>query len=378
MRFEFQMTPGTECPAEMNFLIDGRALCMAENATHNLHNLLTLRGAQVRDARMWSRDLAEAVELFVDHADVAFASHHWPMWGAEAIGRFLAQQRDLYGYLHDQTLRLMNQGQIGSEIAETMEVSPELDAAWHTHGYYGSISHGVKAIYQRYLGWYDGNPAHLWQHPPEAAATRYVDVIGGVAATGRQGQGLRASRRPALRSRARQPRRVRPTRRRRSPPDAGRRPRAARIRRRERAPGATASSWAPMGCARSPVPTPLSSAGLAAAPTAGIVVVRPESGLFYGNADNVHNAIRDQLDDRTRAVVIDAETMPAIDVTAVGMIVDLRDELGHRSIGLYIARDVGQVRDLLETAGAATLVEHLYPSVEHAVSAAGDDPPPRD
>jgi alkyl sulfatase BDS1-like metallo-beta-lactamase superfamily hydrolase len=180
VRIVFQLTPGTESPAEMNFFFPAqRALCMAENATHNLHNLLTLRGAQVRDPRIWSRYLNEAIELFLDHTDVAFASHHWPIWGREEISRFLAEQRDLYGYLHDQTLRLLNQGLTGAEIAEVMDVPPALDAVWHTHGYYGSVSHNVKAIYQRYLGWYDGNPAHLWQHPPEAAAQRYARLAGG-------------------------------------------------------------------------------------------------------------------------------------------------------------------------------------------------------
>ena len=184
VRIVFQSTPGTECPAEMNFYFpDHRALCLAENATHNLHNLLTLRGAQVRDPRIWSRYLAEAMELFANQSDVAFASHHWPTWGAHNIVTYLAGQRDLYAYLHDQTLRLMNQGYVGAEIAEMLEMPPGLDAAWHTHGYYGSVNHNVKAIYQRYLGWYDGNPAHLWLHPPVAAAERYVQVIGGVDAT---------------------------------------------------------------------------------------------------------------------------------------------------------------------------------------------------
>ncbi len=156
---------------------------MAENATHNLHNLLTLRGAQVRDARIWSRYLNEAIAMFGRQSDVAFSSHHWPTWGTAGIVSYLAQQRDLYAYLHDQTLRLANQGYTGSEIAEVLEMPPELDRAWHTHGYYGSVSHDVKAIYQRYLGWYDGNPAHLWQHPPEAAGARYVQAIGGLDAT---------------------------------------------------------------------------------------------------------------------------------------------------------------------------------------------------
>jgi alkyl sulfatase BDS1-like metallo-beta-lactamase superfamily hydrolase len=184
VRIVFQLTPGTEAPAEMNFHFpDRRALCLAENVTHNLHNLLTLRGAEVRDARVWSRYIAEAIELFADSTDLAFASHHWPTWGTDNVVHLMTQQRDLYAYLHDQTLRLLNQGYVGSEIAEMMEVPPALDAAWHTHGYYGSVSHNVKAVYQRYLGWYDGNPAHLWQHPPEAAATRYVQAIGGIDAT---------------------------------------------------------------------------------------------------------------------------------------------------------------------------------------------------
>ena len=184
VRIVFQMTPGTEAPAEMNFAFpDHRALCMAENSTHNLHNLLTLRGAQVRDPRIWSRYINEAIELFARDCDVVFASHHWPTWGTGEIIDYLTEQRDLYAYLHDQTLRLMNQGYTGSEIAELIEMPPGLDRVWHTHGYYGSVSHNVKAIYQRYMGWYDGNPAHLWLHPPEAAATRYVQAIGGVEAT---------------------------------------------------------------------------------------------------------------------------------------------------------------------------------------------------
>lgn len=181
VRVVFQSTPGTEAPAEMNFLFpDLRALCMAENATHNLHNILTLRGALVRNARAWSRYLNEAINLFAAGADVAFASHHWPTWGRDAIVTFLSQQRDIYAYLHDQTLRLMNRGYTGAEIAEMIEVPPVLESAWHTHGYYGSVSHNVKAIYQRYMGWFDGNPAHLWEHPPTEAAKRYVECMGGV------------------------------------------------------------------------------------------------------------------------------------------------------------------------------------------------------
>jgi alkyl sulfatase BDS1-like metallo-beta-lactamase superfamily hydrolase len=180
VRVVFQVTPGTEAPAEMNFFFPGRrALCMAENATHTLHNLLTLRGAEVRDARAWSRYLAEAIQLYGDKAEVVFASHHWPTWGRDRIVGFLSQQRDLYGYLHDQTLRLANKGFTGIEIAELMQLPPALDDAWHARGYYGSVSHNVKAIYQRYLGWFDGNPAHLWAYPPEQEAVRYVEYMGG-------------------------------------------------------------------------------------------------------------------------------------------------------------------------------------------------------
>ncbi len=181
VEIEFQMAPGTEAPAEMHFFFPQfGALCMAENATHNLHNLLTLRGALVRDPHAWSGYLTEAIDTFAHRADVVFASHHWPTWGRERILQFLSLQRDLYAYLHDQTLRLLNQGYTGAEIAETLQLPPALKDTWHTHGYYGSVSHNVKAIYQRYMGWFDGNPARLWAHPPEGLATRYVAAIGGI------------------------------------------------------------------------------------------------------------------------------------------------------------------------------------------------------
>ncbi|MFC7306480.1 alkyl/aryl-sulfatase [Streptomyces monticola] len=185
VRIEFQMTPGTEAAAEMNFLFpELRAVCMAENATHTMHNIITLRGAQVRDARQWARYLGESIELFGDDkADVAFASHHWPTWGSENITGLLGAQRDLYAYMHDQTLRLINQGLTGREIAEELELPPALADVWANKGYYGSLSHNVKGIYQRYMGWFDGNPAHLWEHPPVAEAKRYVSAMGGLRAT---------------------------------------------------------------------------------------------------------------------------------------------------------------------------------------------------
>ena len=181
VQIEFQMAPGTEAPAEMHFYFPTfRALCMAENATHNLHNLLTLRGALVRDPHAWSGYLTEAIDTFADRTDVVFASHHWPTWGRERIVDYLSLQRDLYAYLHDQTLRQLNQGYTGIEIAESFAMPPALERAWHTHGYYGSVNHNVKAVYQRYMGWFDGNPGRLWPHPPEQAGPRYVAAMGGI------------------------------------------------------------------------------------------------------------------------------------------------------------------------------------------------------
>lgn len=177
---EFQMTPGTEAPSEMNFYFPGRrALCMAENATHTMHNLLTLRGALVRDPHVWSKYLTEAINRYAGRSDVVFASHHWPTWDTERLTEYLSIQRDLYGYLHDQTLRALNKGTTGIEIAENIELPPALANSWSTHGYYGSVSHNVKAIYQRYMGWFDGNPANLWQHPPVESALRHLDFMGG-------------------------------------------------------------------------------------------------------------------------------------------------------------------------------------------------------
>ncbi|MCH9709310.1 MAG: MBL fold metallo-hydrolase [Actinomycetia bacterium] len=181
VEIEFQMAPGTEAPAEMHFYFPRyRALCMAENATHNLHNLLTLRGALVRDPHGWAGYLTEAIDTFTDRADVVFASHHWPTWGKDRMVEFLSLQRDLYAYLHDQTLRQLNQGYTGIEIAETFQMPPALERAWHPRGYYGSVSHNVKAVYQRYMGWFDGNPGRLWAHPPEAIGPRYVAAMGGM------------------------------------------------------------------------------------------------------------------------------------------------------------------------------------------------------
>jgi alkyl sulfatase BDS1-like metallo-beta-lactamase superfamily hydrolase len=183
VRMRFQMTPGTEAPAEMNVHFpEMRALCIADNAARSMHNVLTPRGALVRDPRIWAHYLDQAIDLFGAETDVLFAGHHWPCWGREQIVEYLEKQRDLYAYLHDQTLRLLNQGLTGPEIAETIELPPSLAEEWHCREYYGSVSHNTKAIYQRYMGWFDGNPAHLWEHPPVEQARRYVELAGGAGA----------------------------------------------------------------------------------------------------------------------------------------------------------------------------------------------------
>ncbi len=183
VRMAFQLTPGTEAPAEMNIHFpDARVLCIADNAARAMHNILTPRGALVRDPRIWAHYLDQAIELYGTESDVLFSGHHWPCWGRERIVDFLEKQRDLYSYLHDQTLRLLNQGLTGPEIAEAIELPPSLADEWHCREYYGSVSHNVKAIYQRYMGWFDGNPAHLWEHPPVEQARRYVEFMGGTEA----------------------------------------------------------------------------------------------------------------------------------------------------------------------------------------------------
>jgi alkyl sulfatase BDS1-like metallo-beta-lactamase superfamily hydrolase len=179
----FQMTPDTEAPAEMNFYFpQHRALCIAENCTCHMHNVYTPRGAQIRDARGWSHYIDEALRLFGDDVEALFASHHWPRWGNAAIGDFLIKQRDLYKFIHDQTLRLANHGLTPVEIAETLRLPPGLAAEWYTRGFYGTLNHNAKAVYQRYLGAFDGNPANLHPLPPVDAGRRYVDAMGGATA----------------------------------------------------------------------------------------------------------------------------------------------------------------------------------------------------
>lgn len=177
---EFQMTPGTEAPTEMNtFFPQFKAMWMAENTTNTMHNLLTLRGAQVRDARIWAKFLDDTIRTYGPNTDVKFQSHHWPMWGRDKIIDYWKKQRDMYKYMHDQSVRLMNQGLVGSEIAEEIQFPPELGNFWPDRGYYGTLKHNSRAVYQRYMGWYDGNPSDLDDLPPADAAKKYVEYMGG-------------------------------------------------------------------------------------------------------------------------------------------------------------------------------------------------------
>ncbi len=183
VEFEFQMAPNSEAPAEMHFYIPRyRLLNLAENCTHNFHNLLPFRGADVRDALAWSRYLNEALQLWGGKAEAMCGQHHWPVWGTERVDTMIRQQRDLYKFAHDQTLRLLNHGLTATEIAETIRLPKSLDGAWHARGYYGHIRHNVKAIHQKYLGWYDANPANLDPLPPVEAGKKFVEYMGGADA----------------------------------------------------------------------------------------------------------------------------------------------------------------------------------------------------
>ncbi len=183
VEFEFQMAPNSEAPAEMHFYVPRyRLLNLAENCTHNFHNLLPFRGADVRDALAWSKYLNEALHMWGGKAVAMCGQHHWPVWGEQRIDTMIRQQRDLYKFAHDQTIRLMNHGLTATEIAETIRLPKSLDGAWHTRGYYGHIRHNVKAIYQKYLGWYDANPVHLDPLPPVESGRKYVEYMGGAEA----------------------------------------------------------------------------------------------------------------------------------------------------------------------------------------------------
>jgi linear primary-alkylsulfatase len=183
VRFVFQMAPETEAPAEMTFLLpERRALCMAELCTASMHNVYTLRGARVRDALSWSKYIDEAIALFGPAADVVFAQHTWPRWENAAVLDFLRVQRDVYRYIHDQAMRFANAGETILEVGEAVELPESLASHFHARGYYGTVNHNAKAVYQHYLGWFDGNPAHLHPLPPAEAGRRYVEFMGGAAA----------------------------------------------------------------------------------------------------------------------------------------------------------------------------------------------------
>jgi alkyl sulfatase BDS1-like metallo-beta-lactamase superfamily hydrolase len=180
VEMEFQMAPETEAPAEMLiYFPQFKALCVAEDLTHTLHNLYTLRGAQVRNAAKWWKTINETIQRYGDKVDVIFAQHHWPRWGQQNIVSYMQKQRDQFKYIHDQALNLMNQGYTMNEVANTLKVPESLSQEWYNRGYYGSVNHNAKAVYQRYLGWYSSNPADLNPLPPVAAGKKYVEAMGG-------------------------------------------------------------------------------------------------------------------------------------------------------------------------------------------------------
>jgi len=189
VRIEFQVTPETEAPAEMNFFFpDLGVLCLAENANASMHNILTPRGALVRDAKAWADYLTEALRLYGDRTEIMVTSHAWPRFGGERVRDFVASHRDAYKYLHDQTVRLMNAGYTDREIAERVRLPEPLASRWFNRGYYGTMMHNSRAVYQRYMGWYDANPVNLNPLPPEEEAARFVRAMGGEANVRAEGQ----------------------------------------------------------------------------------------------------------------------------------------------------------------------------------------------
>jgi alkyl sulfatase BDS1-like metallo-beta-lactamase superfamily hydrolase len=181
--FEFMLAPDTEAPAEMHWYIEQfKAVTAAENCCHTLHNTYSIRGTKIRDPLAWSKYLEQTIELWGDRVDVMYGMHHWPVWGKDRVLEMLELARDGYRYINDETLRLANHGFTPSEIAEQIEFPAKLGQHWAMRGYYGSLNHNVRATYVNYLGWFDGNPANLHTLPPEDAATRYVEAMGGADA----------------------------------------------------------------------------------------------------------------------------------------------------------------------------------------------------
>jgi linear primary-alkylsulfatase len=180
VRLEFQMVPETEAPAEMNvYLPDSRVLYVSEFASCTMHNLQTPRGALVRNALSWAGYITEALDSFGDRSDAMIQGHCWPRFGSDEVKRQLRLQRDMYKFIHDHTLRRLNNGETALEIADDLQFPPEIEQAWSTNPYYGTLKHNVKGVYQWYVGWWDGNPAHLDLLPPVEQGRRYVDAIGG-------------------------------------------------------------------------------------------------------------------------------------------------------------------------------------------------------
>jgi alkyl sulfatase BDS1-like metallo-beta-lactamase superfamily hydrolase len=180
--FEFYNMPGSEAPAELTFYLpEKKAFCGAEILSHVMHNVLTLRGAKVRDALLWSEYIGESIDR-LDDVEVFFNSHHWPTWGHDRIIAQMEQQQDMYRFTHDQTVRLANLGYTPREIAERLKLPESLAGNFHLRGYYGTLSHNSKAVYQHYFGWYEGNPAQLNPLPPEQSSVRYVEFMGGAEA----------------------------------------------------------------------------------------------------------------------------------------------------------------------------------------------------
>ncbi len=180
VNLEFQMVSGSEAPSELNvYIVPAKTFLSAEMSTCSFHNILTPRGAKVRDARAWAGYLDKALQLYGSRSEAMISSHCWPRFGRAEVADSLTGQRDNYRYLHDQTIRLMNRGETAVEIAEALTQPPALASRWYNHGYYGTYSHNSKAVYQFYLGWYDAVPANLNPHPPVERARRYVAALGG-------------------------------------------------------------------------------------------------------------------------------------------------------------------------------------------------------
>ncbi len=183
IQIEFLMAPNTEAPAEMLFYFPQmKALCAAEDCTHNLHNLYTLRGAEVRDAKAWWHTLDKVIDIWGADVQVMFAQHHWPTWDNARVVEMLASQRDMYKFLHDRTLNLINKGYTMLEVGEMVKLPDAIGKKFYNRGYYGSVNHDAKAIYQKYIGFYSGNPSDLYQLVPEEAAKKFVEYMGGADA----------------------------------------------------------------------------------------------------------------------------------------------------------------------------------------------------